>query len=91
MRAESRKGRWRDSFIVPFREPSNGQQYPGTVEADGLRMWMLVDRNFIETLMQRGGYSLYLGGSEDTEKVSLGNQAAKAFIRLKDCIIAHGG
>ncbi|WP_134188231.1 MULTISPECIES: hypothetical protein [unclassified Methylosinus] len=91
VRAEDRKGRWAESFIVPFREPSNGQQYPGTVEADGKRMWMLVDRNFIETIMQRGGYDLYLGGSEDTDKAPLGSQAAKAFIRLKECIVANGG
>lgn len=91
VRAEGRTGKWPDSFIVPFREPKNGQQYPGTVQANGQRMWMPVDRNFIETLMQRGGYQLYLGGSEDTDKVPLGAQAMKAFIRLKECIVASGG
>jgi hypothetical protein len=84
VRAEDRKGRWADSFIVPFREPSNGQQYPGVVEADGKRMWMPVDRNFIEIIAQRGGYNMYLGGSEDTDKAPLGSQAAKAFIRRSE-------
>ncbi|TGD95120.1 hypothetical protein [Methylobacterium nonmethylotrophicum] len=91
VRAEGRTGKWRDSFIVPFREPKNGQQMPGTIEANGQRMWMPVDRNFIETLMKRGGYEMYLGGSEDRDSAPLGGQAAKAFIRLKECIVANGG
>lgn len=91
VRAEDRKGQWRDSFIVPFREPKNGQQYPGTAAADGRRLWMLVDRNFIQTLAQRGGYEIFLGGSEDRDSVPLGSQAAKAFVRLKECIVASGG
>ena len=91
VRAEDRKGRWPGSFIVPFREPNNGQQHDGTAAADGKRLWMTVDRNFIEVLAQRGGFDLYLGGTEDNDKVPLGNQATKAFIRLKECIVANGG
>lgn len=91
VRAEGRKGKWRESFIVPFREPKNGRQYDGLVEANGQRMWMLIDRNAIEALVQRGGYQLYLGGSEDTDRVPLGAKAQAAFIRLKECIVASGG
>lgn len=91
VRAEGRKGKWRESFIVPFREPKNGRQFDGLVEADGLRMWMLIDRNAIEVLAQRGGYQMYLGGSEDTDRVSLGTKAQAAFVRLKECIVVNGG
>jgi hypothetical protein len=91
VRAEGRKGKWRESFIVPFREPKNGRQYDGVVEADGKRMWMMLDRNAIETLVQRGGYQMYLGGSEDTDRAPLGAKAVAAFIRLKECIVASGG
>lgn len=91
VRAEGRKGRWADSTIVPFREPPTGLQYDGLVEANGIRMWIPVNRNFIEIIMQRGGYDLHLGGSEDGDRVPFGGQGAKAFIRLKECIVANRG
>lgn len=91
VRADGRTGKWPGSFMVPFREPSSGMQYDMTAEANGQRMWFPTSRGFIELVMRRGGYEWFMGGTEDRDRVPLGGSAAKAFVRLQECIVASGG
>jgi hypothetical protein len=91
VRAEGRKGKFRDSIVVPLREPSNGMQWDLTVEADGKRMWVVMPPAAIETIAAKGGYSVLLGGSEDRDDVNLSKSAPAAWKRVKECVVASGG
>jgi hypothetical protein len=91
VRAEGRKAKFRDSIVVPLREPANGMQWDLTVEADGKRMWVVMPPAAIETIAAKGGYSVLLGGSEDRDDVNLGKSAPAAWKRVKECVVASGG
>jgi hypothetical protein len=91
VRAEGRKGKFRDSIVVPLREPANGMQSDLLVEADGKRMWMILPPAAIETIAAKGGYSVLLGGSEERDDVNLGKSAPAAWKRVKECVVASGG
>ena len=91
VRAEGRKGKFRDSIVVPLREPANGMQWDLTVEADGVRMWVVMPPAAIETIAAKGGYTVLLGGSEDRDDVNLGKSAPAAWKRVKECVVASGG
>jgi hypothetical protein len=91
VRAEGRKGKFRDSIVVPLREPANGMQWDLLVEADGKRMWMIMPLAAIETIAAKGGFTVLLGGSEDRDDVNLGKSAPAAWKRVKECVVASGG
>ncbi len=91
VRAEGRKGKFRDSIVVPRNEPANGRQWDLMVEANGLRMWMILPPAAIEAIAAKSGYSVLLGGSEDRDDVDLGKSAPAAWKRVKECIVASGG
>ena len=91
VRAEGRRGKYAESFIVPFREPRNGQQWDALAEANGVRLWFALPAYGIEVVATRGGYTLYLGGTEDREEVNLGKSALAAWKRVRECIVASGG
>jgi hypothetical protein len=92
VRAEGRKAKYRNSIIVPLREPANGQQWDNImVEANGARMWVEMPPAAIEIIAARGGYSMLLGGTEDRDDVNLGKSAAAAWKRVKECVVNNGG
>ena len=91
VRAEGRKGKFRDSIVVPLREPANGMQWDLLVEADGKRMWVAMPPAAIETIAAKGGYTVLLGGGEDRDDVNLGRSAPAAWKRVKECVVASGG
>lgn len=66
-------------------------QWDLTVEADGVRMWVVMPPAAIETIAAKGGYTVLLGGSEDRDDVNLGKSAPAAWKRVKECVVASGG
>jgi hypothetical protein len=91
VRADDRKGKYKDSIILPLREPETGMQWTLLAEANGKRLWFIMPANAIEMIADRGGYTYLLGGTEDRDDVNLGKSAAAAWRRVKECVVANGG
>ena len=91
VRAEGRNAKYKESIVVPFREPKNGQQWDLTVEANGTRMWFPLPPGGIDIIASRGGYEVLLGGTEDRDRVDLGKRAMDAWKRVRECVVASGG
>jgi hypothetical protein len=87
VRGNGRIGKYRDSIVE-----SGAITWTVPAEANGARLWFSdLLPAAIETIAARGGFTYYLGGTEDTEKVNLGRSAAAAWARVKECTARFGG
>lgn len=91
VKADGRKGKWPGSIVYIPGKPRGSAQWTLTAEANGTRLWVPVDAAAIDVISVAGTYEISLNDTEDTLRVPLGRNAAKAWARVNECMHAHGG
>lgn len=89
--AEGRKGKFPGTIVNIPGKPRNVYEWKVPGEANGIRMWFVMDPSMVSEIAAVGTYLFSLPDSEDTGTVPLGKRAADAWERVNQCVNANGG
>ena len=91
MKGEGRKGKWPRSVVAVPGKPKGVADWSVTAEANGSRLWFVLDYGAVSDIANAGFFTWSLMDSEDDGKVNLGKRAGEAWERVNQCVNANGG
>jgi hypothetical protein len=88
---EGRNGKWPKSVVAVPGKPKGVADWSVTAQANGARLWFLLDYGAVSDIANAGVFTWSLMDSEDDGKVNLGKRSADAWERVNQCVNANGG